>query len=140
MILSIHIVSVGLWLGCVLTEALFERALLGTGRENEKILAHLHRRVDLIIEIPAFVLVILTGTLMLIDRPMTTLLMIKVALGILAVVANAYCVRLVFLRVEYSNVGDWGSFERADNLQHKVGAIVLVSILGALGIGITGFA
>lgn len=52
MILAVHIVSVGTWLGCVLTEALFEHALLGTGRANELILAKLHKEVDLFVEIP----------------------------------------------------------------------------------------
>ena len=37
-LLPLHLALVGLWLGCVLTEALFERALLGKGRDKELIL------------------------------------------------------------------------------------------------------
>src|SRR6266568_5063043 len=37
--LPLHLVSIGLWLGCILTEALFERTLLGRGREQELLLA-----------------------------------------------------------------------------------------------------
>ena len=32
LILTAHLLCAGLWLGCVLTEVLFERALLGQGR------------------------------------------------------------------------------------------------------------
>ena len=60
-LLLIHLLFVGIWLGCVLTEALFERALLGKGREQELILTALHKKVDFLIEIPAFCIVFLTG-------------------------------------------------------------------------------
>jgi hypothetical protein len=53
LLLPLHLLFVGLWLGSVLTEALFERALLGQGRPAELILTRLHIRVDLAIEIPA---------------------------------------------------------------------------------------
>ena len=43
-LLILHLALVGLWLGCVLTEALFERALLGKGRDNELILTALNKR------------------------------------------------------------------------------------------------
>lgn len=136
MTLAIHLLSVGVWLGCVLTEALFERALLGTNRENESLLARLHMRVDLIIEIPAFLLVVGTGLLMLLDNPMSDWLLVKIGLGLLAVLANIYCVYLVFQRVRFSDAGDWDEFDKTDRLQHKIGAIVLLGILGATVTGI----
>lgn len=64
-VLLVHILLVGIWLGCVLTEALFERALLGKGREQEWILTRLHKRVDVWIEIPAFVGVLVSGGVLL---------------------------------------------------------------------------
>ena len=136
--LIIHIVAVGTWLGCVLTEALFERALLGTGRENESILARLHRRVDLFVEIPAFLIASVTGLILIEGRSIDTLLMLKLGFAALAVLANIYCIYLVFRRVRFSNDGDWNAFERADHLQHKIGALVLVGILGAILTGLIG--
>lgn len=132
----LHLVLVSLWLGCVLTEALFERALLGTGRANELLLAKLHRKVDLLIEIPAFTGAAITGGLLFARAPSGPLLYAKVALGLLAVAANVVCVRLVFARVAYAETGNWTAFERADHLQHKWGALVLVGIVGALGLGL----
>jgi len=136
MILIIHLCFAGIWLGCVLTEALFERALLGTGRDNESILASLHKRVDMIVEIPAFLGVLITGAILLSDAGVTTWLIVKVVISLVAVVANIYCVRLVFLRVKYASEKNWVAFERADHMQHKIGAVVLLGIVLALSMGL----
>ncbi len=45
----LHISFAGIWLGCVLTETLFERALLGKGKEQDLILVELHKKVDLFV-------------------------------------------------------------------------------------------
>jgi uncharacterized membrane protein len=135
-LLLLHLAFVGVWLGCVLTEALFERALLGRGREQELLLAHLHKRVDLVVEIPAFIAVLVTGGLMLQGASPSVGLQVKVAFGLLAIAANAYCVLLVFKRQAHASAGQWESFAQVDHLQHKVGAVVLIAILAALGIGV----
>lgn len=140
LLLPLHLTFVGLWLGCVLTEALFERALLGQGRDKELILAALHKRVDVFIEIPAFALVLATGALLLASAPPSALLHAKVGVALLAIVANVCCVFLVFQRHRHALRGDWPAFERADHLQHKIGAVVLLGILGALGLGLALFA
>jgi len=136
LLLPLHLVFVGLWLGCVLTEALFERALLGQGRDKELILTALHKRVDLFVEIPAFALVVITGGLLLSSVAPTALLHVKLGFALLAVITNIYCVHLVFKRDRIARSGDWLAFEAIDHLQHKMGAIVLIGILGALGLGI----
>jgi len=59
---------------------------------------------------------------------------------LLAIAANIYCVSLVFRRHRHALRGDWPAFERADHLQHKIGAVVLLGILGALGLGLALFA
>lgn len=134
LILVIHIVFVGIWLGCVLTEALFERALLGQGRVQELILVGLHKRVDLFIEIPAFLIVLITGGLMLAGTNPSPALYTKIAFALTAIVANIYCVWIVFRRAKAAAAGEWETFSTLDHLQHKVGAVVLMGILVALGI------
>lgn len=135
LLLLTHLVFAGLWLGCVLTEVLFERALLGRGRDSEAILAELHRRVDLFVEIPAFLAVLLTGTLMVANLNPTPALYTKIAFGALAIIANIFCVRLVLRRTRAATNGQWEEFARLDHLQHKLGAVVLLGILAALGMG-----
>ncbi len=136
MLLILHIVFIGLWLGCVLTEALFERALLGRGREHELLLADLHKRVDIWIEIPAFLAVVVTGGVLFAQAAPSTLLNVKVGLGLLAVLSNGVCVGLVFARAKAAHSGNWERFDRLDHVQHKLGAVVLIALLGALGVGL----
>jgi hypothetical protein len=136
LLLPVHLVFVGLWLGCVLTEALFERALLGQGRGNELILARLHKRVDLFVEIPAFVMVLLTGGALLAQTAATPLLHTKVGFALVAIAANIYCVYLVFRRERFAANNQWADFEATDHKQHKFGAVVLLGMLFALAIGL----
>lgn len=135
-LLTLHLIFVGLWLGCVLTEALFERALLGQGRDKERILSALHKRVDVFIEIPAFTLVLVTGVLLLAHAPASALLHAKLAFAALAIGANVYCVHLVFKRHRLAAQGDWPAFESVDHLQHRMGAVVLLGMLVALSLGL----
>ena len=136
-ILVAHLVFVGVWLGCVFTEALFERALLGTGREHERILARLHKRVDVWIEIPAFSGVLVTGGFLLTHAAGSPTLQAKVVFALIAVMANVYCVSLVFRRAKAADAEDWPQFEALDQVQHKWGAVVLVGMLVALGLGVS---
>lgn len=136
MLLILHILFIGIWLGCVLTEALFERALLGQGRAQELLLADLHKRVDVWIEIPAFIAVVVTGGMLLLQAAPSAWLHIKIALGLLAVVTNGMCVGLVFARAKAAHAGNWERFDRLDHVQHKLGAVVLLALLGALGVGL----
>ncbi len=140
MLLPIHLAFAGIWLGCVLTETLFERALLGKGREQELILVDLHKRVDLIVEIPAFLVVLVTGIMMLPDAGKNGLLLLKIIFGIIAIVTNIYCVLLVFRRAHAAHSGQWETFTHLDHRQHIYGAVVLLAIIASLALGSYTFA
>ncbi|MCL1961640.1 MAG: hypothetical protein FWG56_07705 [Desulfovibrionaceae bacterium] len=131
-VLPLHLTLAGLWVGCVLTEVFFERALLGHGHEQERVLAQLHRKVDLWIELPALIGVFLTGGTMLHRAQRDPWLMGKVACGLLAVLANLYCVYLVLQRARCAQAGQWKAFERIDHAQHRWGAVVLIALLLSL--------
>ena len=64
-LIAIHASFAALWLGCILTEALFERALLSKGRDGQLTLAHLHVSVDKAVELPAIIGVLVSGFLLL---------------------------------------------------------------------------
>ncbi len=135
-LLPLHLALVGLWLGCVLTEALFERALLGKGRDKELILTALHKRVDVFIEIPVFTLVVVTAMLLMPQAPMGGVFVTKLVFALLAVATNVFCVYLVFKRHQLAATGDWTGFEATDQFQHKWGAVVLIGILGSGVLGL----
>lgn len=133
---SLHALLAGAWIGCVLVEALFERALLGQGRDKELILARLHWKVDLWVEGPLLLAVMLTGGMMVHLYPIDGLLMAKLACAAVAILANIWCIWLVRVRLAHAEAGDWAAFERFDHSQHKWGALVLLGLLGAAVLGL----
>jgi hypothetical protein len=135
-LLPLHVAFGGIWLGCILTEGLFERALLGRGLEQELILVGLHERVDLVVEIPAMVGVLSTGALMFLSAQMGPALIAMVAVGAVALCTNAYCVWIVYERGAAAEEGRWDAFTRLDRLQHRYGAVVLAAVVIALLIGV----
>ena len=110
--------------------------LLGKGREQELILAALHKRVDIFVEVPAFMGVLITGGFLLSGAGIRLLLKIKIAIALVAIAANAFCVFLVFKRSAHARVGNWQGFAQTDSIQHKVGAVVLLGILISLCMGL----
>ena len=136
-VLLIHLVFIGIWLGCLLTEALFERALLGQGPYQERILVGLHKRVDVWIEIPAFIGVLISGAVLLGEAVWSPVLLLKIMCGLIAMAANVYCVGLVFRRAQAVDAGDGATFKALDHRQHQWGAVVLVGLLLALGLGVS---
>ena len=87
------------------------------------------------VEIPAFTAVLITGALMFARANDSLLLTAKIAVGFLAIAANLHCVWLVFRRATAARSGCWDEFARLDHLQHKFGAVVLLAIVTALGLG-----
>ena len=130
---SLHATFAALWLGCVLTEALFERTLMANGREGQLTLANLHVRVDKFVELPAIFGVVVTGLLMVKQSSRQGLAYeAMLVAGSVAIAANLYCVWLVFKRRDAASSGNWQRFESLDHVQHRVGAVVLVAVLTAL--------
>ena len=138
-ILAFHFGFATIWLGCVITEALFERALLAGDRSAHLTLSDLHVRVDKFIEIPAILVVVVTGVWMWLNAtPTSTSFYVMLVAGLIAIVANFYCVLLVFKRRDAAHLECWDEFDRLDLLQHKIGAIVLFGLLVALASGVAG--
>lgn len=133
LLIAAHASFATLWLGCILTEALFERALLLEGHDGRLTLAHLHVRVDKIIEIPAICGVFFTGLIMFLQGSHSSpAFHTMLGAGLIAIAANLYCVMLVFQRRDAAVLADWPRFDALDHRQHKVGAVVLVGVLVAL--------
>lgn len=136
MLPTLHAILVGAWIGTVLVEALFERALLGQGRGQELILARLHWKVDKLVELPLLIAVVVSGAKLLRGVELDGMLRAKLACAALAVFANLYCVWLVRLRLKMAEAGAWELFAMIDKRQHAYGAVVLLGLLGAAGLGL----
>jgi hypothetical protein len=134
LMLVLHLTFAGAWLGCILVEVAFEHGS-GGGGDMRLFISKLHWSVDKLIEIPALAGVALTGGLLLMQSAMTPLLWTKTAFGAIAILFNIACVWLVCVRLAHALSGDAQGWERADVWQHKLGAVVLIAMLLALGIG-----
>jgi hypothetical protein len=130
----LHLTFAGVWLGCILVEVAFEHGS-GGGSDMRLYISKLHWSVDKLIEIPAFAGVLLTGSVLLVQAAMTPLLWTKTVFGAVAILFNIACVWLVRVRLAHAMRGDAEAWERADYWQHKLGAVVLIGLLVALGTG-----
>ena len=85
-----HLMALGIWLGIVMTEALFEFS--GSDAESLRAAARFHYTVDMFGELPVLAAVIFTGVL-LAGRvgPLTPLHYVKIAASLVAIGSNLIC-------------------------------------------------
>jgi len=97
-VLQIHIVAASAWMGLIAAEVVIE--LLAKDKPTRKFVAEAHKRIDLFFEGPLVAIVLLTGSVLLYRLwPSTTpLLLLKVAIGLIAVVSNIVCINWVLGR------------------------------------------
>lgn len=92
-----HLIVLGMWLGVVITEVLFE--FTASDAESLRAEARFHNNVDKYGELPILIAVLVTGTMLTVRAwPLTPLHVIKIAASLVAVVAALICVRWVFQR------------------------------------------
>jgi uncharacterized membrane protein len=133
-ILFFHIVFVAAWLGCVLVEGVFEHAA-EQGAQARRLISRAHWQIDQAVEIPAFLGALVTGAIMTATVPMTPPLETKIAFGLVAVIANAYCVVIIRHRLKAAEAGDDAAWAAIDARQHQGGVVVFAAMLIALAIG-----
>ena len=100
-----HLVALGIWLGVVITEVLFEFA--GSDADSLRAAARFHYNVDKFGELPILVAVLVTGTILAVRAwPLTPLHLIKIAASLVSIGSTVMCALWVFQRrqVEDTNV------------------------------------
>ena len=106
-----HLMALGMWLGVVITEVLFEFA--GSDAESLRAAARFHYNVDKYGELPILVAVLVTGTMLTVRAwPLTPLHVIKIATSLVAVGAALICVLWVFQRRRIEDVNVLLGFRR----------------------------
>ena len=92
-----HLIVLGMWLGVVITEVLFEFA--ASDAESLRAAARFHYNVDKFGELPILFAVLITGTILTVRAwPLTSLHLVKIAASLVAVGANLICTMWVFQR------------------------------------------
>jgi hypothetical protein len=104
-------IVLGMWLGVVITEVLFEFA--GSDVESLRAAARFHYTVDKYGELPILVAVLVTGTILSVRAwPLTPLHVIKIAVSLVAVGSALVCVLWVFRRRHIEDVNVLLGFRR----------------------------
>ena len=106
-----HLIVLGMWLGVVITEVLFEFA--ASDAESLRAAARFHYNVDKYGELPILIAVLVTGAILAIRAwPLTPLHLIKIAASLVSVGAAVICVRWVFQRRQIEDVDVLLGFRR----------------------------
>lgn len=85
-----HLMALGIWLGIVTTEALFE--FTGSDPESLRAAARFHYTVDMFGELPILLVVLVTGAILTVHAwPLTPLHFVKIAASLVAVASNVLC-------------------------------------------------
>jgi hypothetical protein len=106
-----HLIVLGMWLGVVITEVLFEFA--ASDPESLRAAARFHYKVDKFGELPILCAVLVTGTILAVRAwPLTSLHFMKIAASLVAVGANLICTLWVFQRRGIEDVNVLLGFRR----------------------------
>ena len=106
-----HVIVLGMWLGVVITEVLFEFA--ASDAASLRAAARFHYNVDRYGELPILVGVLVTGTMLTVRAwPLTPLHIVKIATSLVAVGSALVCVLWVFERRRIQDVDALLGFRR----------------------------
>ena len=133
--LILHILALGVWIGCIATEAIVEHSVRDDAQRDY--VADVHWPIDLYVETPAFLLTAVSGGMLLRNAATDWLLWAMAGASLAAVGCNAACVAVVLARRNSRRRGDTVAYARLDDLQHKLGALLVALLVVALA---TGFA
>lgn len=137
LVAMIHLMMLSLWGGVVATEAVIE-VMPFRRRELHPAAIRLHYWIDLLVELPLVIAVIITGIALLCAAdPVTPLHLLKIGLGGAAVAVNLFCIVVVVKRGRRLGV------EADDGLLWSASRTVLacfaVGLLCAAGAAVLGF-
>lgn len=134
LILIIHLIALGIWIGVVGAEFAIE----SDGMKNDESYiraSRMHYLTDLWIEIPAFTAVLVTGLLMLNESHLTGAFLYKVIFALLAIMFNIICVYAVFKRRKFALASDIAGM-RSTGTAMKIGGLIIPTFLVAFILGI----
>ena len=134
--LFLHIFFVGFWVSCAIIEGILEFM-----RRRDSSLqypaAKFHYYIDIFVEIPAIVIILVTGFLLLDMSEMSALRLIKVVCGLLAILATMLSVVIVFRRRYAVDADNRPAVDKNDKLFDIIAYLIVLPLLTiALWIGL----
>ncbi|WP_213908386.1 hypothetical protein [Stutzerimonas nitrititolerans] len=135
LLLQIHLFAVAFWLGVVAVEYLLEQSR-AQSRNQGFTVARLHRKIDLLFEMPAFLVVLITGILLFEPARFEGLYAVKVVAGALAVLGNMLCLVPVLRRRAAADKDDLGDVIAQSRLIDRISLTAIPAGLVALACGV----
>lgn len=133
--LFIHLIFLGLWGGCVAVEMVMEFSSRNSS-ENKHRTAQLHYLIDLYVEAPILIMVLLSGVMLFnADNLVFPTYIVKVIAGLIPVIINILCIIPVFKRKFASDMNDEAAMEANTRLIFICFFTGLASALIALAAG-----
>ncbi len=132
---TIHLCAVAFWFGVVGAEFIIERSRADS-KPHGYAVARNHYWIDLMLEMPAYVLVAVSGLLLLCQTEITVLLAVKVVAGMIAVGINAICIVPVWRRKLASDIDNLPDVVRFSKYIDKITWVGLPAGVVALTLGL----
>lgn len=134
LLLSIHLFAAAFWFGVLGVEFILEQGRTRS-RDHGYAVADIHYHIDLYLETPAFITVLVTGLIMLNGHPLTGLYLIKVCAGFIAILGNVGCVYAIVRRKWAARVNDFAGLVKYSYMVDKLSAVAVPAGFTALFIG-----
>lgn len=135
LLLQLHLFAVAFWLGVVAVEYLLEQGR-AQSRSQGFTVAGLHRKIDLLFEMPAFSLVLVSGLLLIEPARFDGIYTLKVVAGGLAVLGNMLCLIPVLQRHTAAGNDDLGAVIRYSRLIDIISLLAIPAGLLAFACGV----
>ena len=129
LILIIHLIALGIWIGVVGAEFAIE---FDGMKDDESYIraSKLHYITDIWVEIPAFTMVLVTGLLMVNESHLSGVFLFKVIFALLAIIFNLICVYAVFKRRKFALSSNLAGMKSAEAVM-KVGGLIIPTFVVA---------
>ena len=135
MILTLHIMAIGIWVGCILTEGVME-ASREKDLQHHKSISSMHTKIDLFVEGPALIVLFVTGLIMFTQGDQPNIIRVKAIIGMVAIALNCVCFYLIAKRDRLFAAGDDEQAIKMAKVQDAVGGLMILCIIAALTIGL----
>ena len=127
LMLIIHLIALGIWIGVVGAEFAIE--FYGMKDDESYINASkMHYTTDIWVEIPAFTTVLITGLLMLNESHLSGVFLYKIIFSLLAIFFNMVCVYAVFQRRKFALSADIDGMKSTDAAM-KIGGLIIPTFI-----------
>lgn len=127
---SAHFALAGIWLGCIVTEFIVERALGSIGDDFRVRLSQLNWKIASFVEAPAFIGVLVTGAYTLaMPHGVGLAFQVMLTAGLLTIFLAVFKVWLVYKSRSAALEGKWTAHGKLIYFQRMLGTLVLLGVL-----------